>query len=311
MINATVGIGGANAPDDVREIQRLLNARANAGLAEDGVIGPATIAAIKQFQATLPGVAVPDGRIDPGGPTDAALVGGAAAAGKPVQPAFPGAAVMVVDLSHYNGAVSVAQFLALRAAGVGAVILKASEGTDVPDNSFTARLANARAAGLLLGAYHFGSPGDVAAQVDHFCAQVAAGGGAFDEVVSALDVEKNDPMTPNQAEAWVAAFRGRTGATPFIYGGGDWLGAQGGANGRPNLAGCPLWYSMYPFSAKARPQTPLFGWADWTLWQYTDGSDPRVAYAATVAGVASDRSVFRGGLDDLRTLWGRLLAPGG
>jgi peptidoglycan hydrolase-like protein with peptidoglycan-binding domain len=70
----SVGAQGRNAEADVRLVQAALNRRASARLVEDGVCGVATIGAIVAFQKGL-GHQSPDGRIDPGGPTERALNG--------------------------------------------------------------------------------------------------------------------------------------------------------------------------------------------------------------------------------------------
>jgi peptidoglycan hydrolase-like protein with peptidoglycan-binding domain len=68
-ISAAVGNGGsAKCGVDVRNVQKLLNqAGAKPRLAEDGIVGPNTIRAIRQFQSAF--MTTPDGRVDPGGPT--------------------------------------------------------------------------------------------------------------------------------------------------------------------------------------------------------------------------------------------------
>jgi peptidoglycan hydrolase-like protein with peptidoglycan-binding domain len=74
-ISAAVGKGGANVPADVKLVQQLLNAKNNAGLTEDGAIGPATVNAIAAFQKKIfNGWA--DGKIDVGGSTWKNLSGG-------------------------------------------------------------------------------------------------------------------------------------------------------------------------------------------------------------------------------------------
>ena len=77
-LSGAVGQGGRNAPEDVRAVQGLLNG-AGARLAEDGLIGPATIGAIVTFQRAH--TAIADGRVDPGGPTWQALTGQSAGTG--------------------------------------------------------------------------------------------------------------------------------------------------------------------------------------------------------------------------------------
>ena len=76
-IRTSVGTGGVNQPPDVRAIQSALNdVPSDAGgadplLAVDGIVGPLTRAAIARFQGAH--VRARDGRVDPKGPTLAAL----------------------------------------------------------------------------------------------------------------------------------------------------------------------------------------------------------------------------------------------
>ena len=78
-IGHSVGAGGINAKADTLAVQQLLNSvpREEGGpdllLAEDGLIGPKTQAAINKVQKKV--LSKPDGRIDPGGPTIKALIG--------------------------------------------------------------------------------------------------------------------------------------------------------------------------------------------------------------------------------------------
>lgn len=77
-ISASVGWGGVNLAGDVAQVQRLVNAHLPVPLQplkEDGICGPATIFAIETFQRTNLGTNTPDGRVDPGGATFAALTG--------------------------------------------------------------------------------------------------------------------------------------------------------------------------------------------------------------------------------------------
>jgi peptidoglycan hydrolase-like protein with peptidoglycan-binding domain len=77
VIARSVGAGGVNAAADVRKIQAALNdvpsgkGGPNPALAVDGICGPLTTRAIKRFQETH--VSIVDSRIDPNGPTLAAL----------------------------------------------------------------------------------------------------------------------------------------------------------------------------------------------------------------------------------------------
>ena len=77
-IQKSVGRGGVNQSADVKEVQGLLNRNIGrltplAPLRADGVIGPATISAIEEFQRRILGLPKPDGLVDPGGKTLQAL----------------------------------------------------------------------------------------------------------------------------------------------------------------------------------------------------------------------------------------------
>jgi hypothetical protein len=69
-----LGTTNANLPQDVKTVQKLLNAQIGkltplAPLREDGAIGPNTINVIQEFQRRVVGMPQPDGRVDPGGAT--------------------------------------------------------------------------------------------------------------------------------------------------------------------------------------------------------------------------------------------------
>lgn len=76
VLSASVGAGGGNAAGDVGLVQILLNVMRGLQkkplLAVDGVAGPLTIAAIKDFQTQFSSSV--DGRIDPTGPTIRRLI---------------------------------------------------------------------------------------------------------------------------------------------------------------------------------------------------------------------------------------------
>jgi hypothetical protein len=83
----SVGRAGKNAPADVTLVQGLVNecigclTPGMALLRANGTCDGATIDAITAFQRRVVGLKTPDGRVDPGGPTFAALL--AYASGKP------------------------------------------------------------------------------------------------------------------------------------------------------------------------------------------------------------------------------------
>lgn len=80
-ISASVGKGGKNNQEDVKIVQELLNDFTSMcgykKLDVDGLIGPKTLTAIKEFQEKAVGMKSADSRIDPSGDSFKTLTGGA------------------------------------------------------------------------------------------------------------------------------------------------------------------------------------------------------------------------------------------
>lgn len=201
--------------------------------------------------------------------------------------------------------------------GVVAVIHKATEGRDFVDKRYSAVAAEAKAAGLLLGLYHFGNNTDPATQVDHFLAHAAA----HPEALLVLDHESNEDsdfgtMTVEKAVAFVRRVHEKTGRWPVYYSYDHILRkhmATASAEERDVLGRCPLWLAAYgPNPLTLVPPRP---WASWWLQQYTNGAAgpaDQVRFTRSTPGLRkpTDRSVYRGTVDQLRVDWktvGRLL----
>ncbi|WP_051630404.1 glycoside hydrolase family 25 protein [Afifella pfennigii] len=200
----------------------------------------------------------------------------------------------VIDISHYNGAVDLA---AAKADGIIGVIQKATEGTGYVDPSYAANRDKARAAGLLWGAYHFGTGAGGAAQATHFLSVV----GDDPATLLALDFEANPSgpsMSLEEAKAFIVAVARRRGRFPGFYSNAR-IADELGDHVDPLLARCWLWAARYG-SAPVVPKT----WPTWTMWQYTDGHAGPEPHA--VAGVGPcDRDRFNGDEAGLRRLWGQ------
>ncbi len=221
----------------------------------------------------------------------------------------------VIDISH---SVEVSDFaLARRQSNILGVIHKASEGGDWFDPSYSLRRPQAEAAGLLWGAYHFGTRQySGAEQAQAFLAAARPG----PATLLALDLEPNDgnprnTMEVGQGEAFVLAVRQATGRLPLVYVHPNW--ANGAPAGRHRitlnepitpgsvLARCDLWLADY----RDEPEVPL-AWADkgWRLWQYVaNESAADAAYGSVpraVAGVSHcDRNLFAGDAPALYRFW--------
>jgi lysozyme len=221
----------------------------------------------------------------------------------------------VIDISHN---VTVTDFsLVRRRSNILGVLHKATEGGDYVDQSDSVRRPQAEAAGLLWGAYHFGTrqyPG--AKQAAAFLATARPG----PSTLLALDFEPNDgnprnTMTLAQAEAFVQTVYQSTGRLPLVYTHPSWADGVPSGRGRVRLAApissssilarCDLWLADY----REEPQLPS-AWAakGWRLWQYAGneteadtayGSEPRA-----VAGVSHcDRNLFAGDTTALYRFW--------
>lgn len=165
----------------------------------------------------------------------------------------------VLDAFHGD---EIDDFRALAASGVVGVIHKASQGTRAVDPTYANRRRQAKDAGLLWGAYHFGTAEDVERQVAHFL-EVA---GSDSDTLLVLDWEPNGrggTMSVAQAERFVSLVRARTGRWPVLYT-GSLAKERLPAGGSPILSNCRLWLSQYGPRAKCPP-----GWSEAWLWQFT------------------------------------------
>lgn len=198
----------------------------------------------------------------------------------------------IVDLYHQNS-IDCAR---ARAAGLVALIHKATQGAHFVDAEYAPRRPRAQRAGLLWGAYHFGTADDVPAQVEAFLAHAAPG----DADLVALDFEPNPhgpTMTLPQAREFVELLHARLGRYPVLYG-GSLLRESLGAAHDPLLARCPLWYARYAGTPAGIPPT----WSTYTLWQYTDGNAGPPPHQVDGIG-RCDRNRFQGSDDALRAAW--------
>jgi lysozyme len=200
----------------------------------------------------------------------------------------------IIDIYHQNAI----DLQAAKDGGVIAVIHKATEGATIRDSRYQDRRTQAKALGLLWGAFHFSSGGSVSDQVEIFLAHATP---TDDDLIS-LDWEPstNGPNMPiEDARHFVQMIRDETGRWPVIYG-GALLRESISHQPDPILANCPLWYSRY---ANAPVGIPTQVWPTYTLWQYTDGDVGPQPHDTPGAGAGIDRNIFQGTASDLRAQW--------
>jgi lysozyme len=222
-----------------------------------------------------------------------------------------------IDVSRHQGTVDFAQ---VRAAGYQFAILKLTDGTAY-SYAFWGRdnIPRAKAAGLIVGAYHWldagptGVPKDPAGQARYFVDQAKAAGG-FKDLIAVVDVEVERDgdgriislPKVDSVRAFAAEFRRLVpGKTLLIYTGRwywrDMIGNPVGADIGP------LWHSEYePSIAEVTdgPEMAVYGgWTRALMWQFT--SNDR-GLGMDVPGVAGNCDVnqFFGTRADLLALAG-------
>ncbi len=199
-----------------------------------------------------------------------------------------------IDVSVFQGSVD---WPAVAASGVTFAICRATVGLGT-DPSFLTNVRGARAAGLLVGAYHaFETAHDPVAQAKHF-ASVAAG---VIDLCQFLDfeggtkgIDRGHALAMAQAfcETSDTLFAKTTGVYTFPY---FWNGLMAGdVAGAEWCVDRPFWLALYP--GKANPD-PLAPFSSVDLHQYS-GSSTDVAGVKTTC----DRDRFYGSVDELQAV---------
>jgi GH25 family lysozyme M1 (1,4-beta-N-acetylmuramidase) len=186
-----------------------------------------------------------------------------------------------IDVSHWQGAID---WPTVRAAGKRFAFIKASEATGFVDVGYTTNRAQAKAAGLYVGAYHFAqpdsTPGDAVAEADHFLttAQVVSG-----ELLPILDLEVAGGLSQTQLQDWVRGYLGRiyerTGLRGVIYmspafwktyaGDTTWFAVNGYK---------VIWIAHWTTASEPTVAAADWGGQGWTFWQYTsNGTVPGIS----------------------------------
>ena len=198
----------------------------------------------------------------------------------------------IFDISHWQRSPNLG---AAKAAGFDAVIIKATQGVNVTDGTFSTNWEAAAVQQMLRGAYHFGEGASGIVQAEFFLNTVNPDANTF----VALDYERNpngESMSIQEAIEFVTHIHDKLGRWPVLYGGGN---LKSDLRNQPcvALANCPLWLAQYGPTAVL----PV-GWTSWTLWQFSDDNFNKPATG--VPGVSPcDRDRYYGERDRLATEW--------
>jgi len=202
---------------------------------------------------------------------------------------------ILIDLSHWN---TPQDLSAAKAVGIGAAMIKITQGLGGLDKAYRSHLAFVRAVAMRDGAYHFGTgsnPGD--AQAEFFLQALSAAGGI--PQVLALDLEHNPSgpsMTLEQAESFVDTIHASHPISTLILYGGQYL-RELAISSQSCLAALPLWLAAY----QASPSIPA-PWTSAILHQYTDGNSGPQPHEIADLGRRDYSSAFDGEAT-LKHLW--------
>lgn len=196
-----------------------------------------------------------------------------------------------IDVAHYQQDGHPIDWPAVKAAGRCFACIKTTQGETGRDGTALASFTGARAAGLLVGGYHFFNPqkrGDT--QAEHFARELARMGPQ--DLPPALDIESGNAADRDKIRAECAVFLKRveqlTGWRPLVY---TYPAFASEMKLGEVLGGWDLWIAHYGVKA---PRIPP-GWSSYRFWQF-------VGDKGTCPGVTGpcDGDVFNGSEQDLR-----------
>jgi GH25 family lysozyme M1 (1,4-beta-N-acetylmuramidase) len=176
------------------------------------------------------------------------------------------AGVKGLDVSHWNG---LPDFEWLRSKGMRFVFSKASQGTSFVDDTYRKHTRQARAAGIVAGAYHFFDyKKNGVRQAEHFLDTVRSKTGTDGLLPLVVDVECLKSIgTSNHANAkrrlhdMLDELYRQTGRYPMIYTSRVmWTRVVGAPK---SFGGYPLWVACWKCDDIYMPN----GWKDWRFWQ--------------------------------------------
>lgn len=195
-----------------------------------------------------------------------------------------------IDISHYQGSIDWDQVAMHQGADfpIHFVFMKATEGGDHGDDTFTANFDEAGKRGLIRGAYHFFSPKtDPLKQADFFIRTVKLQQGDLPPV---LDVEvagkKSKEELQQRIKQWLDRVEAHYGVKPILY---TSYKFKNHYLNDPHFDAYPYWIAHY-YVDSVRYE------GKWHFWQHSD--------IGTVPGIRHDvdLNVFNGTLDELQEL---------
>jgi lysozyme len=189
-----------------------------------------------------------------------------------------------IDISHHN---VVTDWTAVRASGIVFAFIRASHGAK-PDRKFAEHWQGARAAGLIVGAYHYYEPRVDYVEQAGALLDMLAGIDAEGMLPPVLDVEEGAPQAQDLL-SWLGMIERCLGLCPWIYTMPSWWSVIERMC-QAEFARHPLWIAHW--TEAEHPLVPA-PWADWIVWQHSN--------KGKVSGINGDvdLNTYNGSEDDL------------
>lgn len=194
-----------------------------------------------------------------------------------------------IDVSKWQGYVD---WSAVAAAGIDFAFIRVSDGLDYQDAYFQSNWSEAKANGIVRGAYQFfRSDEDPVAQAQYLLDEM----GPLEpgDLPPVCDVETADGQTPatiaDRVQTWLDVVENALGVKPLIY---TSPGVWGSYVNSGAFSEYPLWVAHWGATCPTMPT----GWSDWVVWQTSD--------SGSVPGVNGnvDTNLFNGGMQALLDL---------
>ncbi|KAF6569113.1 glycoside hydrolase [Paenibacillus sp. EKM206P] len=208
-----------------------------------------------------------------------------------------------IDVSHHQGNID---FKKVAADGLSFVFIKATQGRSFRSKTFLEFVKDAKASGLMIGAYHYvddsaTTPEMARKEATNFVSAIKdAGGVSTFDLPPVMDYESNKSNLSRKAitavaKAFLEEVERLTGVQPIVYTYPSFISNFSG------LSGYPLWIARY-HATKA--PSDASGWSRWDFWQYSDGQYGGTLPSGTrkVSGIAGpvDLNEYNGTVSELR-----------
>jgi GH25 family lysozyme M1 (1,4-beta-N-acetylmuramidase) len=177
-----------------------------------------------------------------------------------------------IDVSHWQGTID---FDAVAGAGVRFVFAKATEGQTFNDPNYASYRADAAAAGLAFGAYHYARPdsstNDAVLEADHFVDIALPASG---DLLPVIDLEDAGGLSTSALTTWLWAFLGevlaKKGVHALIYTSPSFWQTHLGDTDAFAKGGYSLLWIAHWFAPTPTVPGKNWGGYGWTFWQNSD-----------------------------------------